>query len=608
MSKHLRKSQSIFARKLWAVATVVMLLAAALIARATVHAPHADAAGNLSCAAGVIYAQDAGGNLVQVNLNGVANGGAAVTSTVTNFGAGSAWNLLGVTAQGTQAWASLRSGTNNTTITPGYYTASTGTYTSLGFSFTPTSTTNLGSWVAGANDLSNGDYYVGIPKTAGTGAGMQIYKLNAAKTGFTFVGYIATANPASFTNGDFAFDNQGNFYLVSSSGTQAQVYVATAAAVRGASGGQIAATAVGSVLAVGAAVNGIAFDQNGTLILGTSTALQRFDPSTGTIVANYTMAGINSSDLGSCSSPSTISVKKNVTQRVDPSDQFALTLKDSTNATVASATTAGSATGEQPQVAGPVFTSAGKTYTFSEAMAAGSASVLGAYGSSWSCVDTSTTPATSIGTGTGTSGSVTIPDNGVGNAVATVSCTFTNAPSTPPSISLTKSNDVVGALGVNGVAHYTFVVKNTGGTYLKGVTLSDSIANMTGLNPSASALAAMVLAPNASVTVTGASYTTTQGDVNAGSVVNNAGVSGTPSDSTGTATGQPNVTASASSTYNTQGTPSISLTKSNDVASTLAAGGVAHYTFVVTNNGTQPLTGITLSDSIANMTGLTPSA
>ena len=94
-----------------------------------------------------------------------------------------------------------------------------------------------------------------------------------------------------------------------------------------------------------------------------------------------------------------------------------------------------------------------------------------------------------------------------------------------PSISIDKtaSPTTFGAVGTP--ISYTFLVTNNGNVTLDGVTVSDPHA---GLSPISCAPAqGSSLAPGATMTCT-ATYTTTQADLNAGSITNVGSVSGTP--------------------------------------------------------------------------------
>ncbi|WP_213284256.1 SpaA isopeptide-forming pilin-related protein [Cellulomonas hominis] len=83
----------------------------------------------------------------------------------------------------------------------------------------------------------------------------------------------------------------------------------------------------------------------------------------------------------------TLAVRKDVPERVDARDQFTVHAADPGGATVASTTTAGTATTASSS---PVQVRRGDTYTITEAAAPGSASPAGRYQGSLTCVDDST--------------------------------------------------------------------------------------------------------------------------------------------------------------------------------------------------------------------------
>ena len=80
-----------------------------------------------------------------------------------------------------------------------------------------------------------------------------------------------------------------------------------------------------------------------------------------------------------------------------------------------------------------------------------------------------------------------------------------------PGLLVVKSADEASFAAVGEVLHYSYVVTNTGNVTLTGVTLVDDKADVTCPGTS--------LAPGAAMTCT-ASYTVTQADLDAGSVVN----------------------------------------------------------------------------------------
>ncbi|WP_438839603.1 DUF7507 domain-containing protein, partial [Algoriphagus aestuariicola] len=128
---------------------------------------------------------------------------------------------------------------------------------------------------------------------------------------------------------------------------------------------------------------------------------------------------------------------------------------------------------------------------------------------------------------------------------------------------------------------YSLVVTNTGNVTLDNVLVSDAGTTMG--NPQVG-----TLAPGQSATV-GAVYTVTQSDVDGGSYVNIATVTGEdPNSVIQTATATATVTAVQS--------PGIALTKTPTPTDYSQLDEVISYELVVTNSGNVTLTGVAVSD------------
>jgi uncharacterized repeat protein (TIGR01451 family) len=160
-----------------------------------------------------------------------------------------------------------------------------------------------------------------------------------------------------------------------------------------------------------------------------------------------------------------------------------------------------------------------------------------------------------------------------------------------PAISLTKSATVVGSSDGRYSApgqtiDYSYLVTNTGNVTLDPVTLADPLPALRGLScPDTS------LAPGGSETCT-ATYTTTQADVDAGSITNTATATGTPPCG-------PKVTATSSVTVYAEQSPSISVVKTANVGAVATVGQTVLYTFTVTNTGNVTLTNVDVTDAQA---------
>jgi uncharacterized repeat protein (TIGR01451 family) len=136
---------------------------------------------------------------------------------------------------------------------------------------------------------------------------------------------------------------------------------------------------------------------------------------------------------------------------------------------------------------------------------------------------------------------------------------------------------------------YSFKVTNSGEVPLTNVTVVD---HMTGLS-AIDCNGVTTLAPGASETCT-ARYTTTQADVDRGSLSNTATASGT------IPTG-PTISATSTATVPDDMHPALQLIKTASVSSISTPGTVITYSFKVTNSGNTTLNRVSVTDA---MTGL----
>jgi gliding motility-associated-like protein/uncharacterized repeat protein (TIGR01451 family) len=154
-----------------------------------------------------------------------------------------------------------------------------------------------------------------------------------------------------------------------------------------------------------------------------------------------------------------------------------------------------------------------------------------------------------------------------------------------PAIAITKTADPATYDAVGQTITYTLVVTNTGNVTLTDVQVTDPL---TGLSVTVASLA-----PGDSETFT-ETYTITQADLDAGSVVNTATASGTaPDGSTVGDSDDETVTAIQS--------PGIAITKTADPTTYASVGEVITYTLVVTNTGNVTLTNISVTDPLTGL-------
>ncbi|MFC8191252.1 beta strand repeat-containing protein [Cellulomonas sp. NPDC057328] len=407
-------------------------------------------AATLYCDGTYYYAVRTDGSVVQVN----ATSSVAPTQLVGAVTGATDVNALGVSAGGTSAVAVDRTGT--TAANAGGVVTYTvaggslqGTRTALtaaqGAFLDRTGAALDGTIIAGAVDPLNGRFVVG--KSAAGSVRLWEYTPTSLTNGsrFLYLGQVATGTTAG-ENGDISFDAQGNLHIVQTAADSSNVgmFSVTRESLLAASGGTIAASAtVRRALSgtdTGAAltsVNGMAFSPTGTVFLGNATTGYQFDPTTWVRVPGSpratlgTTAPSTATDLAGCSTPSTISVEKNVVGRVNAADQFRLALSGGSPLVESSAaTTSGSTTGVQSARVGPTPVQISTSVTISETMAAGSVSPLTAYTSVYECW----ADGVRIATGTTKSAAVTIPNRlSVG-----VACTFTNSPAPFATVRVTK--------------------------------------------------------------------------------------------------------------------------------------------------------------------------
>ena len=150
-------------------------------------------------------------------------------------------------------------------------------------------------------------------------------------------------------------------------------------------------------------------------------------------------------------------------------------------------------------------------------------------------------------------------------------------------MTLTKTAGTPSGTTAGSTLAYSFLVKNTGNVTLTGIVIAD--AKVTSYT-----CPTTTLLPGASTTCTG-THTLLQAEIDAGTVTNQATVTGTPP------TGMSAATANGTTTTPLARNPAISLDKQFGGMSGQAAGSTISYSFVVSNTGNVTLTGIWLLDA-----------
>ena len=290
----------------------------------------------------------------------------------------------------------------------------------------------------------------------------------------------------------------------------------------------------------------------------------------------------------------TITLHKQVTGRIQPADQFTVSLLDSTGKTLTSATTVGGDTSAST-TNWPV--TEGETYTITDAMTAASPDPIGQYTATLVCTDT-TTGATVTTPGTAPTWTLTV------DTLDAYDCVVTNASGTSLAVSKVSSPDpyVPGA-----PLTYTVTVTNGGPSAAVGAHVSDPLpAALAGAGftwtcaPSAGSACTPSGSGDIDDTVTVAPggqivYTVT-GTVPAGV---QGGLSNTATVTPPPGATDPGCTPSCSSTVDTSGSPhtALSVIKSAD-PDPYVAGAPLTYTITVSNAGPSSAFGVHVVDPL----------
>lgn len=423
-----------------AARSVVALIGVAVMTGLGLEAPRpaqAVSTAQLACEPGYVYSVSATGALTQIAPDGG-------LSPVGGGWQGKSLNGLAIAPDGTHAYAYERLSPENgrSVLQLRRYDAATGTFANdthkLDIDF-------QGSLVAGAVNLETGEYvFGGFQRSSRLGRSEFQFRMFGVTPSLGVdapvrdIGYFWTGQNSSWIgtrgiNGDFAFDANGNLFVVGAKGA-ATMYTVAADELAGASGGELGVQSSRALKIDLSDVNGIAFDHDGTVFLGTETTVTRYNPSTWTPISSPTSSLTRSTDLASCMSPATLGLKKNLPGRVLATDQFTMSVADAHGNVIASARTAGSADGVQAEQVSPVPAVQGHTYRVAEEAA--ETSDLANYDATWSC--TNAADDTLVAAGAGTEGFVTIPGPTSEGRSAVVECAFTNDPQ-PTSLTLVKA-------------------------------------------------------------------------------------------------------------------------------------------------------------------------
>ncbi len=161
----------------------------------------------------------------------------------------------------------------------------------------------------------------------------------------------------------------------------------------------------------------------------------------------------------------------------------------------------------------------------------------------------------------------------------TASATATVTTDRTPSLGFVKTASPTNGVVVNDPITYTFIMTNTGATVFMNTQLSDPLAGLSGFTCNTPLTSPLAVGNGRTCTAT---VTVTQADVDAGSIVNDASVTG--------ASASGPVTRNASTTVTAGQHPAVTATVVADPAAGLTAGNTINWTMTGHNTGEVTLT------------------
>lgn len=331
-----------------------------------------------------------------------ATGAATPALTVPNNPTG--LNQIGVSGDGDKLFL-----TNSSTVFE--YTASTETWETA----TRPSATTVPTQMGGVDPKSGRYFFGGLSGTSSFSFTSYDPGTNTVSSDITSV----TAPDAPGSNGDLAFDRQGNLYFISSSDTKAQVYRVDGDDLRG---GSSTAVAVGPAITPASRLTSLAFGDDGYIYITGSSAntFLQVNPVTGATMAPRSVSqdgtALNVTDLGSRAVPSTGAASGGFTDgKAKPSDQLTISVGGGDVPKPAAATTSD---GNDTVTAGPIILLPGGSYTVTQSPG-NSSTDPNDYDTSYVC--TNLVDNTTVSKGTGSTAPFTVPAGG-----GDVSCAFSN--------------------------------------------------------------------------------------------------------------------------------------------------------------------------------------
>ena len=326
---------------------------------------------------------------------------------------------------------------------------------------------NYGRWaIVGYRQVQRGGY---TPWIDGNWETKTTYRANFNLwrydgRGVQYLGYVpvdsSDTRPAVRPNGDLAFDDQGNMYILyHGGGKNVRIIPVLKDSLTEAGDGlygtdqtsnenhEIPAQSVTTINVdtAGRQLNGLAFNYDGNILvegsnLNVPATMSEVDPSTGEVIARTTLPTSNyggwnfGTDLASCNSFPTIELEKDIKSRKNEEDQFKLEiLRENADGSLtldADAETVGQELGLQPEKAGPSPAVIGKRYRVRESGSIsqgveGRPADLSNYKTSLRCENTATGRELSLTKVTEHEWSFVVPEP-TGETMPKIDCVYTN--------------------------------------------------------------------------------------------------------------------------------------------------------------------------------------
>lgn len=405
----------------------------------------------LSCDADNIYSMSPGGQMKRIQVDAGRTTGQV--SNVGGLGPGPGvvhYNGLAVGNQGEDVYSFNRL-SNSTRIAK--YDVGSGAWQYAGMAIDVQ--TSAISLIAGSMDPQN-TYWVG--GFFGS-SGFDLWAMNPERTKMERRGRVDLSEWASSNaNGDFAFDGQGNLYIVRGLNTGFDLDVfridaADLAAGRGTEPVPVSARIPTTQSPFGA-VSGIAYDQRGALFIGGKEGIAVVTlPVSPNVPKPLTLRGalLDTTDLATCGFPPTVELHKDLPDgRAVAGDQFELELT-SNGVSIGTAETAGASSGVQADTVGPVPATSGANITLTESPVG--ATLLGNYASNWECVANGNR----IAGGPGQTGTFTVPNLPNGGEIL---CTIKNSVASAEKSASPESGT---PLSAGEIVNYELTIDNTRG-------------------------------------------------------------------------------------------------------------------------------------------------